>query len=144
MRCSIRPPPGAAVAVRGGGGGGRGGRGEANCNRPLTQWDPFCARPAEGTPAGPGGRGGGGGFGRGPVPEKVQKIFAIIGMHVPQAGGRGGFGGGRGGFGSLAGTGDYLVTMTVGGRTYRQTLHVERVSGSAATGAADGSDGGSR
>ena len=129
----------------GGGGGGRGGRGEANCDRPLTQWDPFCARPAEGNPAGRGGRGGGG-FGRGAVPDDVQKIFDIIGMHVPTAGGRGGFGGGRGGFGSLAGTGDYLVTMSVGGQTYRQTLHVERVSGDDAAGAPDGTagDGSSR
>jgi hypothetical protein len=30
-----------------------------------------------------------------------------------------------------AGTGDYVVIMTVGGQTYRQPLHVERVSGGA-------------
>ncbi|MFI5312406.1 MAG: hypothetical protein ACHQQ3_14305, partial [Gemmatimonadales bacterium] len=48
-------------------------------------------------------------------------------------GGRGGGGGGRGGAGGAgtftAGTGEYLVTMTVGGQTFRQVLKVERVSG---------------
>jgi hypothetical protein len=29
----------------------------------------------------------------------------------------------------LANTGDYLVSMTVGGQTYKQTFRVERVSG---------------
>src|SRR5262249_7040756 len=47
----------------GGGGGGRGGRGggggasdggvATTCYRPLTQWDPFCARPGEGPVTGP-------------------------------------------------------------------------------------------
>src|SRR5207302_1955038 len=42
------PPAGCGIAgFGGGGGGGRGGRGAANCERPLTQWDPFCARAAE-------------------------------------------------------------------------------------------------
>jgi hypothetical protein len=41
------------------------------------------------------------------------------------------FGGGgrRGGGGGLVGTGDYLVSITVGGQTLKQVLHVERVSG---------------
>lgn len=51
-------------------------------------------------------------------------------MNPPAVGGRGG-GGGFGGAGqSLANTGDYLVTMTVNGQTFKQTLRVERVSGS--------------
>ena len=43
----------------------------------------------------------------------------------------GGGGGGGGGFGGnqapLVSTGDYLVTLTVGGRTMKQVLHVERI-----------------
>ena len=59
------------------------------------------------------------------------------------AGGRGAggmaalFGGGgrRGGGGApLVGTGDYLVSITIGGQTMKQVLHVERVSGGAGGG----------
>jgi hypothetical protein len=32
------------------------------------------------------------------------------------------------------GTGDYLVSITVGGQTYKQVLRVERVSGGSGTG----------
>src|ERR1019366_243729 len=46
----------AAAGAGGGRGGGGGGRGAGTCERPLTQWDPFCARPGEGA-AGAGGRG---------------------------------------------------------------------------------------
>ena len=55
----------------------------------------------------------------------------MIGIRAPQGGrgGRGGGGGGRGGGATLVGTGDYLVTMTVGGHSYRQTLRVERING---------------
>jgi hypothetical protein len=42
-------------------------------------------------------------------------------------GGRGGGGGFGGAQAPLVSTGDYLVTMTVGGRTMKQVLHVERV-----------------
>jgi hypothetical protein len=95
-------------------------------------WDSFCARPAEVAPRGGGanGEGAGGGPG-GPESANVIKIFEIIGIKPPAGGrgGRGGGGGGRGGGGSLVGTGDYLVTMTVGGHSYRQTLHVERITG---------------
>ena len=45
----------------GGGGGGRGGAGGQACEHPTTQWETFCARPAENA-AGRGGRGGGGAF----------------------------------------------------------------------------------
>jgi photosystem II stability/assembly factor-like uncharacterized protein len=140
VRALLNPPAG-----RGGGPGGRGaggGRGSANCERPLTQWEPFCARPGEGTVVG-GGRGAAGagavpGEGSdvpagpgGPEPANVLKVFQIIGIRPPAGGGRGGGGGGGrgGGSGGLANTGDYLVTMTVGGKTLRQVLHVERVSG---------------
>ena len=59
-----------------------------------------------------GGRGGGGGFGA---------LF----------GGGGGRGGGQA---PVVNTGDYLVTLTVGGRTYKQVLRVERMSGGEDTG----------
>ena len=56
------------------------------------------------------------------------------------AGGGGGFGGGRGGA-PLVDTGDYLVTITVGGEKLKQVLHVERLpGGGAARGFAGGDD----
>jgi hypothetical protein len=132
------PAGGPPLGGRAGGGGGRGGG--VACERPLFQGDQFCARPAEGAVQGGGGRGGadpaadpfgGGRGGGGPESAAVQKIFQLIGLRVPGGGGRGGGGGGRGGGGggNIVGTGEYLVTMTVGGQTYRQVLKVERVSG---------------
>jgi len=64
-------------------------------------------------------------------------------MNPPTLGGRGGgggfaFGGGAGG--GMANTGDLLVSMTVGGRTYRQTFRVERVSGGEDAGSPFGQD----
>ena len=61
----------------------------------------------------------------------VQEIWSLIGM--PQPGGGRGRGGG-GGFPAATGativnTGDYSVTMTVGGQTFKQTFRVERVNG---------------
>ncbi|HWH52750.1 MAG TPA: hypothetical protein VN651_14470 [Gemmatimonadaceae bacterium] len=147
---------------RGGGGGGRGGGGAPSCEHPTTQWEQFCARPAES----PAGRGGGGGRGFGGLDsataalftpsnapaaaagrggrgrgrnaaqgamgdaslDPVGRIWQLIGMPQPSFGGRGG--GGFGGPGAtLASTGDYLVTLTVGGQSYKQTFRVERVSG---------------
>ena len=89
-------------------------------------WDTFCARPAEVATRGGGGPGGGRGAG-GPETPEMRRIYDLIGVHP--IGGRGGFGG-RGGGAGLVGTGDYLVTMTADGQTYRQVLHVERSSGS--------------
>ena len=93
----------------------------------MTMWESFCARPGEGEAG--GGGGGGGGRGGNPETANVLKIYSIIGIKPPAAGGRGGGGGGRGGARGavVAGTGDYLVTMTVGGQTYKQVLHVERM-----------------
>jgi hypothetical protein len=142
---------------RGGGGGGRGGA-QAGCEHPLTQWDTFCARPAEPgpTPAGRGGRGGrgaggagggaggaaavaadtsaegiaaafAGGGGRGRAPEPAQqKIWDVIGMKPPAMSGRGGGGGFGGGAGNLVEPGTYVVTLSAGGQTYKQTVRVER------------------
>lgn len=133
-------PAGAAQGGRGGGGGGRGGFTGAvgvyaTCHHPMTQWDPFCARPVEVPVQGGGGRGaggGGGGGGRGAAASAdvgpIQRIWGIIGMSPPGGGG----GGGRGGFGGAAGglapTGDYLVTLTIGGQTYKQTFRVEQTN----------------
>jgi hypothetical protein len=61
--------------------------------------------------------------------DPVARIWTLIGMPAPSFGGRGGGGGGGGGGANLANTGDYLVTMTVNGQTYKQTFRVERVSG---------------
>jgi hypothetical protein len=118
---------------RGGGGGGRGFGGG------------FCAEPTANAPAGAGGasaaRGGRGGrrganATQGAMGDQslnpVDRIWQLIGLPNPCAGGgRGGGGGGfgAGALGSLANTGDYLVTMTVNGQTYKQTFRVERVSG---------------
>ncbi len=65
-------------------------------------------------------------------------------MNPPVVGGRGG-GGGGGGFGggagaNMANTGDYLVTMTVNGQTYKQTFRVERISGGGEVGVVFGKD----
>jgi hypothetical protein len=120
-----------APAALGGRGGGGGGRGQVSCDHPLTMWEPFCPRPGDGEAAG-GGGGGGGGRGGAAESANVVKIYGIIGLRAPGGGGRGG--GGRGGAGGgrgalVAGTGEYLVSMTVGGQTYKQVLKVERISG---------------
>jgi len=142
VRQLLTPPAGGAPQVgRGGGGGGGGGRGGDACHMPLTQWEPFCARPAEaaagrgGAPADPAAEGGFGGRGGpvGPESDKVRRVFDIIGLKVPGGGGRGGGGGGRGGAGQPGGftanTGDYLVTLVINGQTFKQRLRVERISG---------------
>jgi hypothetical protein len=119
---------GGGAPAFGGRGGGGGGRGAATCDHPMTMWEPFCARPGEGEA---GGGGGGGGRGGAPESANVLKIYSIIGMTPPVAAGRGGRGGAAGGRGAFtAGEGEYLVTLSVGGQTYKQVLHVEHVSGS--------------
>ncbi len=119
--------PAAAGAGRGGrgGGGGRGAGGQA-CEHPTTQWEQFCARPAE-APVN-AGRGGGGNAAPS-LSGAAERIWSMIGVNPPApAGGRGG---GGGGFAAptTANTGDYLVTLVVNGQSYRQTFRVERVSG---------------
>jgi hypothetical protein len=119
------------------GGGGGGARGEWN------------ARPGEGTltPA-PGtraqrpdtaaGRGGEevdvaaalesfpGGF------RELQELFRPPGTNIASQ--FGGFGGGGGGGAPTADTGDYLVTLVVGGKEYKQLLRVVHVEGGADSG----------
>jgi hypothetical protein len=136
---------------RGGGGGGRGGAGGG-----------WVARPGEGAFVGAGARGGAAqGEGGQGGEENIQDMLAAFpggaqefGDLLRPPGQRGGRGGG-GGFGNLFGfggggrgagqapvvnTGDYLVTLTVGGRTYKQVLRVERMSGGDDTGFNFGSD----
>ncbi|MBL0170395.1 MAG: hypothetical protein IPP90_06605 [Gemmatimonadaceae bacterium] len=120
-------PPAGGFPGAGGGGGGRGAG--AACERPLTQWEPFCARPAEAAPGGGRGAGGGGGGRGGGAPSAaVLKIFQLIGIAAPGGGGgRGGGGGFGGGGGRNASTGDYMVILQVGGTVVKQKLHVENV-----------------
>jgi len=128
----LNPPGGGAMNFgRGGGGGGRGPQGA--CERPMTQWDSFCARPAEAAP----GRGAPQGANMAQLQEraaqlqgaasnpKVQQIFALIGLPVPAQGGRGGFGGFGGG--GTASTGDYGVVLQIGPTVLKQTLRVENM-----------------
>ncbi len=128
----LNPPAGGAGAAGvggGGGGGGGGGRGGAvSCERPLTQWEPFCARPGEAT-AGRGGGGGGGGRGGGAPSAEVLKIFQLMGVSAPGGGGRGGGGGGGFGGGGArnATTGDYMVILQIGGTVVKQKLRIENM-----------------
>jgi hypothetical protein len=91
-----------------GGGGGRGGN--AGCERPLTQWDSFCARPGEAIGGGRGGGGGGGAAGGEAVAGAAGGSTTVVTGQVAGrgAGGRGAAGGGaaggRGGRGAAAGT----------------------------------------
>jgi hypothetical protein len=174
QQVNVMRNPNAALALGGrgggGGGGGRGGNGGQACEHPTTQWEQFCARPAETVG---GRRGGGGGAGADsataalfapatPAPaaaaagrggrgganarqgamgdaalDPIARIWSLIGVNPPVVGGRGG--GGGGGFpgatgGGTANTGDYLVSMTVDGRTYKQAFRVERTAGGGSDG----------
>ena len=117
----------------GGGGGGRGGAGGSGWN----------ARPGEGAVVGAvqGGRGEGAEAGAEPSPmdalnafpggmQELNQLLRPPGQTGGGRGGGGGFGGGGGGGqGAVVAPGDYLVTLTVAGKTYKQLLRVERVSG---------------
>jgi hypothetical protein len=127
------------------GGGGRGSAGGvvgppplASCERPLTQWDRFCARPGEGAVQGP--RTNQGPFTsplvvNGADPKKVLRVLELVGVsyfNLPAA---------RGGYLSsgntgppppkLAEPGDYVVTLVAGTETVNRRLRIER-SGSGA------------
>ncbi|MDB4876718.1 MAG: hypothetical protein JWM41_3164 [Gemmatimonadetes bacterium] len=112
---------------RGGGGGGAFGADSAT----AALFAPATPAPA-GAQAGRGGRGGAnarqGATGDASL-DPVGRIWALIGVTPPVVGGRGGGGGGGGAAASIANTGDYLVTMVVDGKTYKQTFRVERTSG---------------
>ncbi|AMW05880.1 WD40/YVTN/BNR-like repeat-containing protein [Gemmatimonas phototrophica] len=127
-------PPAGGFNFRGGG-GGRGAQGP--CERPLTQWDPFCARPAEATPR-PAAAAAAGGQNVAELQQRaaqmqgaasnpaVRKVFELIGLPVPAQGrGFGGFGGG----GSVATTGDYGIVLQIGNTIQKQTLRIENMGG---------------
>jgi hypothetical protein len=66
-------------------------------------------------------------------PGGAQELQRLL--RPPGQQGRGGGGGfGRGNQAPVVASGDYLVTLTVGGKTYKQLLRVERVSGGDDTG----------
>jgi photosystem II stability/assembly factor-like uncharacterized protein len=106
-----------------GGRGGRAGGGGAGAADPLAEFPggaealAILLRPRGAPPF--AGRGGGAG-------EIAQRLSAFTGGG---GGGRGGGGGFGGGAAPLAPPGDYLVTLTIGGQTYRQKLRVERLEG---------------
>ncbi len=123
---------------RGGGGRGAGGGGA---------WNP---RPGEGAVIGAAGARGGEGAAEGAAsdnpadalnafPGGAQELQQLL-RPPGQQGGRGGGGGGRGAQAPVVNSGDYLVTLTVGGKTYKQLLRVERVSGGDDTGGGFGGD----
>ena len=101
-----------------GGGGGGGGGGVQTPGIPA-----FRERPGEGGPVGQGG--GGGGFGGSPIGKIAQGLggFRALRDILPRGGG--GFGGGQ----TLVDPGDYMVTLTVAGKTFRQKVRVAKVKG---------------
>jgi len=118
-----------AALFRGGGGRGSAGAGGA--------WNP---RPGEGAVVGAAAATSGGEGAAAGEPNPADALNAFPGgaqelqqlLRPPgQGGGRGGGGGfgGRGAQGPLVAAGDYLVTLSVGGKTYKQLLRIERLSG---------------
>lgn len=134
-------PPTAGGAGFGRGGGGS-GAGNTACERPFTQWEPFCARPAEATQLRIGAPATGAG-GMADLQERaaqlrtagsnpaVRRIFDLVGMPVPATAGRGGFG--FGGGVAVATTGDYAVVLQVGGTVMKQKLRVENMGAAGAS-----------
>jgi hypothetical protein len=117
-----RPGEGAFVGAGGARGQGEGEAGAAGEQSPLEALNAF-----------PGGT------------DALTELFQIPGR-APERGGGGfgalfGGGGGRGrGAAPVVASGDYLVTLTVGGRSYKQLLRVERLSGGDDSGSAFGDD----
>ena len=114
------------LAMFGGGGAGFGGGGAG-------PGAAFVARPGEGAAprAGAPGQQTEGAPEAAAAPD-IGMLGQLAGLLRPAGGGGGGgFGGfgGRGGAAPLVGTGDYLVTITVGGEKVKQLLHVERLPG---------------
>ena len=130
-----------AFGFGGGGGGGGGGFGGAAGGAPR-----WIERPGE-QAAGGGGRGGAGGAGgagggaaggargagapggAGPAGGLDQSQLFDIMRAIGVTGGGGGGGRGFGGGASTVDSGDFLLSMTIDGQTYKQTLRVERRSG---------------
>jgi hypothetical protein len=74
-----------------------------------------------------GGFAGGGRRGQGGAPGDINLRPAEAPIGAPQGGGGGGGGFGGARAGNLVEPGDYMVTITAGGQTMRQVVHVERV-----------------
>ena len=108
------------AALFGGGGGGGGFGGGAGAGG-------FAARPGEG-PAPRGGGGGGQQEGAAEAAPDASQLGQLAALFRPAGGGGGGFGGG-GGQAPLVDTGDYLITITIGGEKVKQVLRVERLPG---------------
>jgi hypothetical protein len=112
-------------------GAGAGGLGQS------TVWNP---RPGEQAAAQRGGGGGGGRAGAAGAAAAAGITDPNVAMQIVQLlNPRGGGFGGGGGFGLPGGArtqapivqpGDYLISITVNGKTLKQTLRVERASGS--------------
>ena len=123
-------PEAMQTMVQGFGGFGGGGGFGAQAGR----WQD---RPGETPASAPGAAGAGrGGAGAGAPPDQ-QQLMSVLQAVAGRSGMAMFFGGGGrrgGGGGGLVGTGDYLVSITVGGQTYKQVLHVERVSGGSGSG----------
>jgi hypothetical protein len=126
----------------GGGGGGSGGRGGPGGPGGADRWN---ERPAESNaPVRGGGEGAAAADANaamgdmGAMSQVFQTLQRRLGDNAGAVLGFGGGGGGRragGGPAPLVNTGDYLVSITVGGQTFKQMLHVERTSGGDGTGA---------
>ncbi len=124
---AARPGEGPVQGAGGRGRGGPGGRG-AGAGADTSAAARAAAANAPPRPAGDVAAGA-----EGPPidPDQAQEILGALrasGANVGGFGGGGGGGGGRGGP-PLVASGDYLVTLTVGGKTMKQVLRVERVSG---------------
>ncbi|HEX9611164.1 MAG TPA: hypothetical protein VF978_04695 [Gemmatimonadales bacterium] len=125
------------LGLQGGGGGGGGG------GSPLGggQVGRFVERPGESAPRTPGGRAAAPGGGeRAEAPAVAQQEIQQLGqlLRLPGRAGGGGFGAlnaivtalsGNRGPAPLVATGDFLVSITVEGKTLSKILRVERVNG---------------
>lgn len=120
--------------------GGAGNRPPANCDRPMTQWETWCDRPAEALPRAAQASAPLADDARAQTQRqqaaannpRVRRVFELIGIGIPGPTGGRGFGGFGFGGGGLAGTGDYAVVLQVGNTVEKQLLRVEN------TGAAGG------
>ncbi|MCX5762918.1 MAG: hypothetical protein NTW72_15690 [Gemmatimonadetes bacterium] len=127
----------AMIAQFGAFGGGCGGGGFGGASG---RWQDRPGETAAGAAAGGRGQGGGGagapGAGAPPDQQQLMNVLqAVAGRGATGMGALFGGGGRRGGGGAgLVGTGDYLVSITIGGQTLKQVLHVERISGGAGGG----------
>ena len=121
----------------GGGGGGGGGFGGFGAGPQRWNERPGEQAQAPGGGGGRGGAGGGGAPGQGGAGAAMgldqDQLFAIM-RALGVTGGGGGGGGGFGGGVPIAGTGDYLVTLTVDGQVMKQVLRVEQRAGGDSSG----------